>query len=78
LLVGINKNLKRSFPDLTCAEHDMEALNQELSGLGFKTVRLAGSAKGILHATRENIDRELLGLLQGIGKEDAVNPSVSH
>jgi tetratricopeptide (TPR) repeat protein len=72
LLVGINKYQKRSFPDLTWAERDMGALEQQLKGLGFTTVLLTGSAQGKLQATRENIDRELLALLKGIGKEDVV------
>src|SRR5262249_43191323 len=72
LLVGINKYLKRSFPDLNYAERDVDELARELEKLGFHCRVLTGSERGERRATRENIEEQLKQLLRGISKEDIV------
>jgi formylglycine-generating enzyme required for sulfatase activity len=72
LLVGINKYMKRNFPDLSFAERDVEELAGALRELGFVTTVLTGSADGDLRATRSNIENQLKQILTGITKEDVV------
>jgi formylglycine-generating enzyme required for sulfatase activity len=72
LLVGINKYVKRNFPDLDYAERDVETLASELQKLGFQTKVLTGSAEDERRATRKNIENQLQELLRGITREDIV------
>jgi formylglycine-generating enzyme required for sulfatase activity len=73
LLVGINEYNRRGFVDLKWAENDVDAVGQELRRIGFdKVVTMKGSAPGDLRATRENIDKQLMALLAGVGKNDVV------
>ncbi len=73
LLVGINEYNRRGFVDLKWAENDVDAVGQELRRIGFdQVVTLKGTSAGALKATRENIDKQLMGLLSGVGKNDVV------
>jgi tetratricopeptide (TPR) repeat protein len=72
LLVGINNYQNRNFDDLHFAERDAAALATELKKLDFATVLLTGRA-----ATRQNVERTLDRILDGISKRDLVFMSLS-
>lgn len=67
-LVGVDRYLKPGFPPLDCCERDVQEVEQALKSLGFEKVEvLLGSASGAGQATKANIERSLLALVESLG-----------
>lgn len=73
LLVGINHYIDPTFAPLNFCVNDVLALQQTLTGLGYKVLALHdGAGEARLQPTKDNVEAELAAVVAAVGPDDLV------